>query len=990
MKIQRATIYGFGKWVDYTIDFSKSPATCIYGDNESGKSTIQKFILFMLFGLPPKQRAFYRPKISGKMGGQLIVDHPEVGSFRIERVDEVKNGSAVCFSADGEIHDEAWLHERLNGLDEKTYRSIFSFSALDLTEIRNMKDEDLGDVLLGIGLTGSTSIYSVEKRLDAQIGELFKPSGKKPVMNQQLDHLNRISHDLKNYREQEETYKVTKEAIKRSNQQLSELQKKLKLAREKAFSLEKQLHAQPVIQEYHQLKTRLSDYPTTIDFPENGIERLEKWKESLLPLQSEWHVIQENEKNYKNKIGIMEQHLHADAILFEAEELLKQKQAIDTKIDELEKLKSSENNKRFQVNEEIERLHLGMQVEELTNIELPFYVEKSWMQLRNEAEQVKLEAEQLDQEQYQLKQEKNYLLNQIEQLEQNLLTDNQVHELRDRVNTFNESRLMQQVKEDENAGRKAWLKNKNKKKKEAAKFLKISLIIAIAALAGAFITDWNSLYVVMAMMILLGIGQWLMAKRSIHEMDNMFQLSKPNLEATVTEAEKKEAEELLELYGKKSNELAALQEQEKLGRIQFVKWNEKKKIHAEKERRLEEQIRHQYNIYPFLERLEIAYWPELYHSLKQVLKAIKEWEELVNERIILRKQIGNFERSVDDFFTHADLDHEATSLTGKLEAIEKIVKIQKAKRHELSHYQQLLDEITLQQHKIKQKMQTYESEIQQLFHTAGVDSEEAFYQQAKKLHEKNAIDKDMEKAVSQILKMLPEHDVKRFINNPGSEANLEIDRKETESVIEQIEASMEHVREELADKKAQLAVLESSESFSNSMHQFEMEKEKLNKMAKEWAILKTAKEMLSVTKKHYRNHYLTKVIEVTTVYFQEITENAYIQVYAPTDTNPFQVESSDNIRYTVNELSQGTVDQLYVSLRLAISQIMSENHGLPFIIDDAFVHFDADRTKRILSILSNTAKKQQVIFFTCKQDIADAASTMNKVILRDTLHEVME
>src|SRR5690625_7828934 len=73
LKLMRATIYGFGSWVDDTVDFSGDSYICIYGENESGKSTLQHFILFMLFGLPPKMRSFYRPKSSSKLGGRLTL-----------------------------------------------------------------------------------------------------------------------------------------------------------------------------------------------------------------------------------------------------------------------------------------------------------------------------------------------------------------------------------------------------------------------------------------------------------------------------------------------------------------------------------------------------------------------------------------------------------------------------------------------------------------------------------------------------------------------------------------------------------------------------------------------------------------------------------------------------------------------------------------------------------------------------------------------------
>ena len=102
----------------------------------------------------------------------------------------------------------------------------------------------------------------------------------------------------------------------------------------------------------------------------------------------------------------------------------------------------------------------------------------------------------------------------------------------------------------------------------------------------------------------------------------------------------------------------------------------------------------------------------------------------------------------------------------------------------------------------------------------------------------------------------------------------------------------------------------------------------------------------------------------------------------------FQVESIDNIRYTVNELSQGTIDQLYVALRLAISEIMSEKHGLPFVIDDAFVHFDSIRIKKMIAILQQVSEKQQVILFTCRQEIASAVTEMKQIDITEKVQNI--
>ncbi|WP_249870181.1 ATP-binding protein [Oceanobacillus saliphilus] len=986
MKILRATIYGFGKLVDYTIDFSKNSATCIYGENESGKSTIQRFILFMLFGLPPRQRDFYRPKTSGKMGGRMSVDHPEAGEFIIERFDEVKNGAAICMTTDGEVHDEAWLEEKLNGMTAKTYQSIFSFSATDLTEIRNMRDEDLGEVLLGIGLTGSNSIYSIERRLEAKIGDLFKPAGKKPVINQQIETLKSISSSLQRFREVEQSYRDKKELMEQSERTLEELQQQLKDENAKAFSIEKQLHALPLIQEYHQLKERLSDYPPTILFPENGTERLQRWKETLLPLHSEWNVLKENERNYTEKVNAIKQNLYSETVQKDAEILLKDHIVVESQIQELKKIKRLMHDDKRRINEEIERLNIGIQPDELENMELPFYLENTWNQIRSDREQLSSEKEQLTVEEQQLKQERNYLRNQIEQLEDSLLKDHQIDELHNRVNTFQEYHLMEKLEQESENQIIKWEENKTAKKKRALSILTTSLIVAALAAFGALVTDTTWLFVIMSVAFVFGIGQWAMTNHSVTEMDNMFQTNSKQKPISVTEAEKMEAENLLERHNNTRSELTTIQQQDKLSATQFIKWDEKKKQLDERAKRLEKQIDLQYDNYPFLKKVEISFWPELFHNLNQLLKINRERHKAAKEADLLEERITVYHHRVDQFLKNADIDLADNNDENKLEFVRKMVKKQEEKLREYDHFCHLLEDLKNKQHELKQKMQTYEIEIKQLFEIAEVETEELFYYQARQYKEKSDLELALQKTVNQLSKIVPQESLRHYTEKAATEDELEMLRQQISTSIRTIEEQMEKERNKLAAVKAELAAMESSESYSDSLHQYEMENEQLRKLAKEWSVLKTAKEMLSETKRDYRDKYMTKVIEVTTKYFREITGNMYIHVNAPTDSNPFQVESYDNIRYTINELSQGTIDQLYVSLRLAISEIMSEDHGLPFIIDDAFVHFDATRTKRIIEILNQAANKQQVILFTCKEEIVNTASGMNRIDLTGELH----
>src|SRR5690625_2917626 len=102
MRFLRAEIYGFGKWIDQSFDFTDGLLTCFYGENEAGKSTLQQFLKFMLFGMPPRKRTFYQPKNSNRVGGILTVETVDTGIFTIERTDN----QVKCLLPNGEAYDE--------------------------------------------------------------------------------------------------------------------------------------------------------------------------------------------------------------------------------------------------------------------------------------------------------------------------------------------------------------------------------------------------------------------------------------------------------------------------------------------------------------------------------------------------------------------------------------------------------------------------------------------------------------------------------------------------------------------------------------------------------------------------------------------------------------------------------------------------------------------------------------------------------------------
>ena len=83
-------------------------------------------------------------------------------------------------------------------------------------------------------------------------------------------------------------------------------------------------------------------------------------------------------------------------------------------------------------------------------------------------------------------------------------------------------------------------------------------------------------------------------------------------------------------------------------------------------------------------------------------------------------------------------------------------------------------------------------------------------------------------------------------------------------------------------------------------------------------------------------------------------------------------------------LSIGTIDQLYLSLRLSMIDDLS-TEKMPIILDEAFAYYDDERLQNILKFLNENMKEHQVIIFTCTKREQEI---LNKLDIQYNLVEI--
>jgi uncharacterized protein YhaN len=127
----------------------------------------------------------------------------------------------------------------------------------------------------------------------------------------------------------------------------------------------------------------------------------------------------------------------------------------------------------------------------------------------------------------------------------------------------------------------------------------------------------------------------------------------------------------------------------------------------------------------------------------------------------------------------------------------------------------------------------------------------------------------------------------------------------------------------------------------------------------------------------YREKHQDPVLKIASRYFTELTLNSFTALKADVDDKGEPVLVGirpDGKRIGVSGMSDGTRDQLYLSLRLAtIEWRLETSEPMPFIVDDILINFDDDRSRATLEALADLGKKNQVILFTHHRQLVDEA-----------------
>ena len=173
------------------------------------------------------------------------------------------------------------------------------------------------------------------------------------------------------------------------------------------------------------------------------------------------------------------------------------------------------------------------------------------------------------------------------------------------------------------------------------------------------------------------------------------------------------------------------------------------------------------------------------------------------------------------------------------------------------------------------------------------------------------------------------------------------------------------------------------ENMVNLKEEYDELQEQLQDLEKRNNAINLTKDFLTKAYINMKNNITPKFTENLSNNISKISDGKYTKVKV-SDDKGLIIENKYGEYIPAELLSIGTIDQLYLSLRLSMIDDLS-TEKMPIILDEAFAYYDDERLQNILKFLNENMKEHQVIIFTCTKREQEI---LNKLDIQYNLVEI--
>ena len=195
---------------------------------------------------------------------------------------------------------------------------------------------------------------------------------------------------------------------------------------------------------------------------------------------------------------------------------------------------------------------------------------------------------------------------------------------------------------------------------------------------------------------------------------------------------------------------------------------------------------------------------------------------------------------------------------------------------------------------------------------------------------------------------------------PDGEDLLECTREESRERLSRLEEERWSAQNRMGRCQGRMQSLGSREALEQERQEVQA---RLRVLEDAYAALTIAQETLAQAKLELQRRFAPQIVKRAKELMEQLTCGRYDKLGLKEDLTITAGAGEEDVIRDILWRSDGTVDQLYLALRLAVAEALAPD--APLILDDALVRFDDVRLKAALQVLKDCAEDRQVLIFTC-------------------------
>lgn len=196
---------------------------------------------------------------------------------------------------------------------------------------------------------------------------------------------------------------------------------------------------------------------------------------------------------------------------------------------------------------------------------------------------------------------------------------------------------------------------------------------------------------------------------------------------------------------------------------------------------------------------------------------------------------------------------------------------------------------------------------------------------------------------------------------PEREDTLTLPERETRTRLEETVREQQRLQQRLGQYRGRMAVLGDPARLDAAL---DAANRRIRELEAVYAAASLALETLEQARQELQRRFAPRITRRAQELLRQLTRGRYTQLRLNRDFTLHARTEEEQVLREALWRSDGTADQLYLALRLAVAEELTPD--APLVLDDALVRFDDDRLEAALEVLREIAQHRQVLLFTCQ------------------------